>query len=148
MQIAVLSDTHNALPEEVLPFLAQADEVWHLGDVTHEECLEPVQQMMKPLQVVRGNCDGNWNWPWVRDLEREGFLIRLMHLPPGGEPPPGIDLLFHGHTHQPRNGEWDGPTRYYNPGSLGKPRRGYPASFGLLELKEGEPPLWRIIELG
>lgn len=148
MEIVVLSDTHNALPDEVLPYLAKADEIWHLGDVTDERCLAPLQEMVKPLHIVRGNCDDNWNWPWVRDLEREGYLVRLIHIPPGGEPPPGIDLLFHGHTHCPRNGEWQGETRYYNPGSLGRPRRGEPASFGWLELKEGKAPHWRIITLG
>lgn len=144
MHIAVLSDTHNQLPSNVFALLNDADEVWHLGDVTDERCLAPLHQMGKSLYIVRGNCDSNLNWPWVLDLEREGYRVRLTHIPPA-QGPAGIDLLFHGHTHLPRCGEWEGETRFYNPGSVGKPNKGAPASFAWLDLEEGKPPKWEIV---
>jgi len=143
MRIAVLSDTHNRLPSFIPPLLAEADEIWHLGDVTSESCLSPLQALRKPLYVVRGNCDDNLHWPWVIDFEREGFLIRLIHIPPR-EAPPGTDLLFHGHTHVPRN-ERVGDARFFNPGSLGKPNKGAPASYAWLDLARGKTPKWEVV---
>lgn len=142
IRIAVLSDTHNRLPEHLPPLLNAADEIWHLGDVSQERTLLPLYDLRKPLHIVRGNCDDHLNWPWVLDLEREGFFIRLIHIPPA-EAPPAIDLLFHGHTHVPRN-ERVGSARFFNPGSVGKPNKGAPASFAWLTLERGQPPVWEI----
>jgi putative phosphoesterase len=145
MRIAVLSDTHNRLPAHVPPLLKDADEIWHLGDVTDETCLRSLEVLGLPLHVVRGNCDHYLGWPWVIDLEREGFFIRLIHIPPR-EAPPGIDLVFHGHTHIPRN-ERLGQARFFNPGSLGKPNKGAPASYAWLELTRGRPPRWEVVKI-
>ena len=145
MRIAVLSDTHNRLPLHLLHAIAGADEIWHLGDVTDESCLEGLHDLGAPLHVVRGNCDWNEAWPWVCDLEREGFSIRLIHIPPLMAPP-GCDLLLHGHTHIPRN-ERIGETRFFNPGTVGKPNKGVPPSYAWLELTRGRPPRWEIVRL-
>lgn len=126
MRIAVLADTHDRLPFHLPAQLAQADEIWHLGDVTHEGTLDCLGALGCPLHVVRGNCDWHVEWPWVLDLEREGFFIRLIHIPPLMAPP-GTDLLLHGHTHVPRN-ERIGDTRFLNPGSVSQPRNGLTAS--------------------
>lgn len=145
MRIAVLADTHDFLPAMMPDLLREADEIWHLGDVTNEACLAPLQELRKPLYVVRGNGDHNLHWPWLLNLEREGFMIRLIHIPPE-EAPAGIDLLFHGHTHLPRN-ERVGSARFYNPGSIGKANKGAPPSFAWLTLRAGELPKWEIVEL-
>lgn len=143
LRIAVISDTHNVLPIHLIPDLETSDEIWHLGDVTDEKCLHPLLALNKPLHVVRGNCDSNIAWPWVHDLEREGFLIRLIHIPPD-EAPPGVDLLFHGHTHVPRN-ERVSSARFYNPGTIGKPNKGSPPSYAWLTLEKGKTPKWEIV---
>src|SRR5437660_11364829 len=36
MRIAVISDTHNRVPPQLPELLAEADEIWHLGDVCDE----------------------------------------------------------------------------------------------------------------
>lgn len=145
MRIAVLSDTHNRLPAHVPPLLAGADEIWHLGDVTDESCLAVLYALKRPLHVVRGNCDSCQSWPWVIDLEREGFFIRLIHIPPR-EAPPAIDLLLHGHTHIPRN-ERVGDARFLNPGTVGKPNKGGPATYAWLELIRGQSPKWELVRV-
>ncbi len=144
-RIAVISDTHDYLPEHLPAMLAAGDEIWHLGDVTDERCLRPIYALGKPLHVVRGNCDSHLQWPWVIDLEREGFLIRLIHIPPA-EAPPGVDLVFHGHTHVPRNERVD-TARFFNPGTVGKPNKGAPPSFAWLTLQAGKAPKWEIERL-
>lgn len=145
MRIAVLADTHDFLPAMMPSLLQEADEIWHLGDVTDEACLGPLQALRKPFHIVRGNGDRNINWPWVLNLEREGFMIHLIHIPPA-EAPPGIDLLLHGHTHVPRN-ERVGSARFLNPGAVGKANRGAPPSFAWLTLRDGEDPRWEVVEL-
>jgi len=143
MRIAVISDTHNVLPAWLLPDWAKADEIWHLGDVTDESHIETLRTLGRPVQVVRGNGDWCADWPWILDLEREGFALRLIHIPPL-MPPLGTDLLLHGHTHLPRN-ERLGDTRFFNPGSIGKPNRGAPASYAWLDLVRGQAPKWEIV---
>jgi len=145
MRIAVLADTHNRLPLHLAREIAEADEIWHLGDVTEESCLEPLCALGRPLLVVQGNCDYTAHWPLTLDLEREGFSIRLIHIPPLMAPP-GVDLLLHGHTHVPRN-ERIGATRFLNPGTVGKPNRGAPTSYAWLELLRGLPPKWEIVRV-
>jgi uncharacterized protein len=145
MRIAVIADTHNRLPSHVPRALAAAEEIWHLGDVTEEATLDALRALGRPLFVVRGNCDYNADWPLVLDLEREGWAIRLIHIPPSLAPP-GTDILLHGHTHVPRN-ERVSATRFLNPGSVGKANHGAPASYAWLELVRGLPPKWELVRV-
>src|SRR5947208_2389279 len=101
-RIAVIADTHNRLPVELPALLADADEIWHLGDVCDEFVLDELRAIGPPLSVVRGNCDSCSDWPLTRDLTRCGLKIHLVHIPPA-HAPAGTDLLLHGHTHVPRN---------------------------------------------
>lgn len=143
MRIAVLADTHDRLPLHVRDAIANADEIWHLGDVCSEGVIELLEATGRPLRVVRGNCDNNLRWPLTLDFEREGFRVQLIHIPPR-VPPADVDLLFHGHTHVPRN-ELVGATHFYNPGCITRPNRGAPASYAWLELRRGESPTWRLV---
>ncbi len=140
MRIAVLADTHNRLPESVRKRLGKADEIWHLGDVCDPALLQTLADLGAPLRVVRGNCDSCQEWPLTLDFNVEGFAIRLIHIPPL-RAPAGCDLLFHGHTHVPRDETIRG-TRFLNPGCITRPNRGAPASFAWLELKEKEAVSW------
>lgn len=142
MHIAVLADTHNRLPDHVCAALAGADEIWHLGDVCDESLLEPLLSLGPPVRVVRGNCDSCLAWPLALELEREGFRLHLIHIPPRVAPP-RTDLLLHGHTHVPRD-ERLGGTRWLNPGCITRPNRGAPASYAWLRLIRGEPAGWRL----
>ena len=145
MRIAVLADTHNRMPSHVPREIAGADEIWHLGDVTDGSVIDTLRALGRPVSVVRGNCDLNMDWPLVLDLEREGFVLRLIHIPPVTAPM-GIDLLLHGHTHVPRN-ERIGATRFLNPGTVGKPNHGAPTSYAWLELVRGQAPKWEIVRV-
>lgn len=143
MRIAVLSDTHDRSPTRIFPLIAEADEIWHLGDVTEPSLLEECQSLGPPVRVVRGNCDSAKEWPLQLDFDLEGFAIRLIHIPPA-KAPAGVDLLLHGHTHVPRD-EQIGAVRFLNPGCLTRPNRGAPASYAWLELRRGQPAGWKII---
>jgi putative phosphoesterase len=143
MRIAVISDTHDRAPDFLYPEIRGADEIWHLGDVTTPGLLSELRLLGPPVRVVRGNCDPVTEWPLQLDLELEGRAVRLIHIPPA-KPPPGIDLLLHGHTHVPRD-EQIGATRYLNPGCLTRPNRGAPPSYAWLTLKRKKPVAWEIV---
>ena len=136
LRIFVLADTHNQLPENVSAWAAQADEIWHLGDVCAEEILDELRALGPPVKVVRGNCDSQYEWPLVLDLVRGGLKFRLQHIPPG-RPPEGIDVVLHGHTHVARH-ERLGGVLFLNPGCVTRPNRGAAASVAWLELTDGK----------
>ena len=145
MRIAVLADTHDRLPEKVRAAVAGADEIWHLGDVCAPVILDLLKSVGPAVRVVRGNCDDCAEWPLTLDLEREGFRIRLEHIPPR-QAPAGCDLLLHGHTHVPRD-EVLGGMRFLNPGCITRPNRGAPASFAWLELVRGRAAVWDVVRV-
>src|SRR5438270_8129879 len=113
-RILVIADTHNRLPANVGVLAANMDEIWHLGDVCAPRLLDEVRLLGPPVTIVRGNCDGNFEWPLIVDLDRNGVQFRLQHIAPT-RPPIGCDVLLHGHTHVPRDETISG-VRFLNSG--------------------------------
>src|SRR5437899_13107532 len=122
LRIFVLAETHNRLPGQVKEIANNADEIWHLGDVCAETILDELRAIGPRVIVVRGNCDSNFEWPLAVDLERSGLKFRLQHAPPS-QPPDDAVVLFHGHTHVPRN-ERRGNVLFFNPGCVAAANRG------------------------
>ena len=86
MRIGLLSDTHGFLDDDVFPYLAQCDEVWHAGDFGSAEVLDRIKAV-KPVRGVYGNVDGAELRAEVpRDLfwECEGLPVYMTHI--GGYP--------------------------------------------------------------
>ncbi|MDQ8180605.1 metallophosphoesterase family protein [Pelagicoccus sp. SDUM812005] len=144
-KIAVISDTHGRVPERLLDRISSADEIWHLGDVTRPEILLPIQNLGRPLCVVKGNCDPYGSWPETRDLEREGFRFRLQHHPPHGYLENTTAILY-GHLHQPLD-DCEFGVRALNPGAVTGPRNGSAASFAWLTFPEEGKWEWTVEKL-
>lgn len=142
-KIAVISDTHDRLPEAVIRAVAPADEIWHLGDVCRADTLEPLLLLGRPLVLVRGNCDYSWEWPATLRLQRGGRVFHLEHVPPH-RPPAGVDCVLHGHTHVPRDEQVLG-VRFLNPGCISRPNRGAPASFAWLRVEATGAIHWEVV---
>jgi uncharacterized protein len=145
MRIAVISDTHDRFPEHVGEAIAEADEIWHLGDVCEPQVLAGIELIGPPVRMVRGNCDSQMGWPLTLDFEVAGMRIHLEHVPPR-QAPAKCDLLLHGHTHVPRD-EMIGGTRFLNPGCITRPNRGAPASYAWLRLDEGRKVEWSLVRV-
>lgn len=141
MRIAVLSDTHNRLPDEVCERIRDADEIWHLGDVCNPKIVVTLGKLA-PLRLVRGNCDGEPDWPLTLDFALEGLRFHLEHIPT--TLPPECDIFLHGHTHIPRDETVRG-VRFLNPGCISRPK-GVAPSFAWLTLEDGELT-WKIMPL-
>jgi uncharacterized protein len=136
LRVFVLADTHDRLPKSVKEIAKDADEIWHLGDVCAEAILAELRALGPRVTLVRGNCDSNFDWPLVVDLVRGGLTFRLQHVQPD-QPPDGVDVLLHGHTHVPRN-ERRGGVLFLNPGCVTRPNRGAPPSVAWLEIADGK----------
>ena len=145
LKIFVLADTHDKLPANIEPLAAGADEIWHLGDVCDPGILQMIETFGPPVTIVRGNCDSNSEWPLTVDLKRNGTRCRLVHLPPD-RAPESIDVVLHGHTHQPRNERQDG-VLFLNPGCVTRPNRGAPSSVAILEIAADGKLTWRLTSL-
>lgn len=55
-KILLLSDTHGYVDDDILKYVAQADEVWHAGDIGHLRVTDAIKNL-KPLKGVYGNID-------------------------------------------------------------------------------------------
>jgi putative phosphoesterase len=142
LQIFVLADTHDKLPPKIEPMAASADEIWHLGDVCDPGILQAIETFGPPVTIVRGNCDGQPDWPLVVDLKRNRIRFRLVHIPPD-QAPDGFDVVLHGHTHVPRDERVAG-VRFLNPGCVTRPNRGAAPSVGILEIAAEGKMTWRL----
>jgi uncharacterized protein len=144
LRIFVLADTHNRLPEAVKEIAKNADEIWHLGDVCAETVLDELRAIGPQVTVVGGNCDSNYEWPLVVDLQRAGLKFRLQHIPPN-HLPSDVDVVLHGHTHVPRN-ERRGGVLFLNPGCVTRANQGAPPSVAWLEIANGKIS-WQLVPL-
>ena len=142
-KVLVIADTHNKLPSPILELAASADEIWHLGDVCDEWVLDELQSLGLPVTLVRGNCDGNYDWPLVCDITRNGIRFRLQHICPPPRRASDYDILLHGHTHVPRD-ETIAGVRFLNPGCVTRPNRGAPPSIGRLDISDAGKVNWRL----
>jgi putative phosphoesterase len=136
--LGVIADTHGLVRPEVRAALAGVDRIIHAGDVDEPGVLQLLAGLA-PVTAVRGNMDrGAWAraLPEQATLSIDGTTIHVVHdvsalgVDPGSE---GIAVVVSGHTHRPRN-EVLGRVLYFNPGSAGPRRFGYPVSVGKLHL--------------
>ena len=56
-RIALLSDTHGYIDEQILRMIEPCDEVWHAGDIGNLIVTDTLQKH-KPLRAIWGNIDG------------------------------------------------------------------------------------------
>jgi len=145
LRIFVLADTHDKVPANLEALAAGADEIWHLGDVCDSAILQTIEAFGPPVTVVRGNCDGNFDWPLTVDVKRNGIRFRLVHIPPDGAPD-NVDVVLHGHTHVPRD-ERVADVRFLNPGCVTRPNRGARPSTAILEIAADGKLTWRLTTL-
>ena len=149
MQLAVISDTHLDVPDDLLVFafeeyLQSADILIHCGDFTGEEVYAYLNYHPNFL-AVRGNCDyfrGSADLPVNLSMNIGGRKVCAAHgwgrRHEVGENVarsfgPGPDLVLYGHTHERFAGSASTGALLVNPGALFKPKSGAP-SIALIEM--------------
>ena len=121
--IAILSDTHGLLREQVLVELAAADCSIHAGDINTPQIVETIQQLGESY-VVRGNNDKDWAvaLPKSINVTIEGVRFYIVH---NKKDIPklltNVDVVVYGHSHK-YSAEVINGVLFLNPGSCGKRR--------------------------
>ncbi|NHM07068.1 metallophosphoesterase family protein [Flavobacterium sp. CYK-4] len=85
-KILLLSDTHSHIDDVILKYVAQADEVWHAGDIGNLEVTDTLKKH-KPLRAVYGNIDDDkarMEFPLNNRFFCEGIDVWITHI--GGYP--------------------------------------------------------------
>lgn len=130
--ILLLSDTHSCIDEHIMKYVAQADEVWHAGDIGDLTVTDTIKKV-KPLRAVYGNIDGaeaRLEFPEEQFFECEGMKVYMIHI--GGYPGkykasvkqrimtehPGIYICGHSHILKVQYDQMLG-VLHMNPGAAG-----------------------------
>ncbi|MDX6746431.1 metallophosphoesterase family protein [Polaribacter sp. PL03] len=159
-KILLLSDTHSFIDAQILKFVKQADEVWHVGDIGNLDVTDTIKKL-KPLRAVYGNIDDQYaraEFPLDAKFEVEKVTVWMTHI--GGYPnnyyrrikedikvnPPKIFISGHSHILKV---QYDKKLNllHLNPGAAGN--HGFHKIKTMLrfELENGEIKNLEIIEL-
>ena len=87
INIALISDTHGYLDEQVKSMLSAADEIWHAGDLGDVSLLDQMRGLGKTIRAVYGNIDNakvRLELSAHLDWELEGKKFLMTHI--GGYP--------------------------------------------------------------
>ncbi|ETN94953.1 hypothetical protein SAMN04487906_1143 [Zhouia amylolytica] len=131
--VLLLSDTHSHLDNQILKYVAQADEVWHAGDIGDLQVTDTLKSL-KPLRAVYGNIDNDkarLEFPENNRFTCEAVDVWITHI--GGYParydrrikeeitknPPKLFICGHSHILKVM---WDKKLNllHMNPGAAGK----------------------------
>lgn len=85
-KILLLSDTHSYIDAQIVKFVKQADEVWHVGDIGNLDVTDTLQKL-KPLRAVYGNIDdanARLEFPLDNKFTIENVTVWMTHI--GGYP--------------------------------------------------------------
>lgn len=163
--ILVLSDTHSHMDEIMLQHAAEADEVWHAGDVGDASVLEKLEQRMDKnavLRVVKGNIDGGaLNFlPDYLFFELAGLSFLITHIPgPFGRYTPGTRQLLQqyspqvfvcGHSHilRVQRDEKHRGMLYINPGAAGIHGFHKQRTMIRMKIRDGKAESMEVIDMG
>lgn len=148
MRIGIISDTHGFVKKalSVIPLMGEIDLLIHLGDYIEDSIFLKTRLEKLKILSVRGNCDKNslGEDEIILSLESHKLFAVHGHQHDVKNNPNklynralelGCNIALFGHTHVPVNIK-HGDMLIMNPGSLGNPRGGTKASFGIIELNE------------
>ena len=119
-RIAIISDTHGIIDEQVVEVIKSCDQVIHAGDICGAHILEQLEQISDKVTAVAGNNDASGLWPveqthvvtalpQIAQIDLPGGRIKIEHGHRHGMHKPSHDslrhthpdarLIIYGHTH-------------------------------------------------
>ena len=122
-KVAILSDTHGLLRDDVKKYLMSADHIIHAGDITCKEVVDELASYAS-LTIVRGNNDTDWaeNIPKETTAVIEGLKFLIIHDKSEIKKSlNGIDVVVYGHSHKYAEDRKE-DVLWLNLGSCGKKR--------------------------
>lgn len=163
--VGLISDTHGHLDERAVGAFveAQVTHIIHAGDICDPGILDELR-VIAPVWAVLGNNDFDEYGPQVQRFARpviEGVRFLVAHYPSDvrigphgcagvvpGDPIPQV--CVHGHTHVPEllTGREARPAdMLICPGSVFRPRGGFPRCVGFVQVGDGRVRSARIVSL-
>ena len=160
-RILLLSDTHGLINDQILKYVKQADEVWHVGDIGSTQVSDQIKAL-KPLRAVYGNVDNKElraEFPLDQSFNADGIEVFMTHI--GGYPgrytarvrevllQKKPDLYICGHSHilkVQRDTKLD--LLHMNPGAAGKHGFHQVRTMLRFNIDDGELKDLEVIELG
>ena len=145
MKLAILSDTHGLLRQEVVDRLAGCDAILHGGDINNQGILDTLAAIA-PLYVVRGNNDREWaeHLPQQLDFEIAGIRVCMAHRKrdlPADLSPYALAVCGHSHRYEEQR---LGRTLLLNPGSCGPRRFNQAITMAMAAVEGGRVTVTRI----
>ncbi|WP_343210097.1 metallophosphoesterase [Anaerolentibacter hominis] len=144
-RIAVISDTHGLLRDEVKEQLIQSDYIIHAGDADTPALLQDICGCGEAF-FVRGNNDKEWaeGLPQNLTFMIDGIRFFLVHnrkdVPDNLS---GVDVIIYGHSHKYTE-EWIDGVLWINPGSCGRRRFNLDITMCVMKIKEGRYEIEKI----
>lgn len=144
-RIAILSDTHGLLRDEVKEELKHSDIILHAGDINTQAIVDELKSY-GTLYVVRGNNDKEWanNMPEQLNVTIEGLRFFIIHnkkeIPKDLKE---VDVIVYGHSHKYDVNEESG-VLMLNPGSCGKRRFGLEITMCRMIVEDGTYSLEKV----
>lgn len=157
--IAIISDTHGHIDDNIIEIVKQCDQVIHAGDICGAHVLAQLAEINQNVTAVTGNNDAPGLWhesetdivnqiPRTARLELPGGILAVEHGHLHGMHKPEHDslraahpdarLVIYGHTHTMLIDDQQTPW-VANPGAAGETRtRGGPSCLILTAKNEGE----------
>ena len=114
MKIAVLSDTHGLLREQVKEMIGECEAIIHAGDTNSQKILDQIAaagQKNVPFYVVRGNNDKEWAKGIPETLEFEFNHVKFFLVHNKKDIPEelgDIQIVIFGHSHKYSEEEKEG----------------------------------------
>lgn len=136
-KIAVISDTHGMLREEVIKQVQACEAVLHAGDIGGQDIITKLREAA-PVYAIKGNIDKE-----LPDMPEElyftlyGFNFYMVHNRKHIKADTKItDIIICGHSHIYKE-EHTGNVLYLNPGSCGPGRFRLAITMAVITLDEG-----------
>jgi putative phosphoesterase len=161
VKIALISDSHGYIDHKALPYLGEADEIWHAGDIGDLGVLD-ILPKNNLKRIVTGNIDDSQAralFPETLEFEIEGMKVLILHI--GGKPgkyakgvkekisQAGANLFVCGHSHICQV-QYDEKLKclFMNPGAVGNQGFHHVKTMLVFEIESGKVRNLRAIELG
>ena len=136
--VAIISDTHGLLRNQVIQRIKGADAILHAGDINTQAIVDELQAYT-PLYVVRGNNDKEWAEGLSHHLRFSIDNVRFYLVHNKKDIPTDIhdvDVIVYGHSHKYSRDEING-TLWLNPGSCGRRRFGQEITMCMMTVNDG-----------
>ncbi len=155
IKVALLSDTHGFMDDQILDLCAGSNEIWHAGDIGTPAVTDALEKVA-PVRAVYGNIDGasiRSVWPLHQRFKVENCDFWITHI--GGYPnrydrrvrdalyskPPQFFICGHSHILKVMRDQKLG-LMHLNPGAIGK--QGFHKKRTLLRFKLAEGRLFEL----